>query len=162
MRLLSSSDRQCADRGADARRYCFTGSPRRVWWAIATPMLLCAGGQAYSADSPLWLADTASLFCRDSTGVYQPFVRTNFARLKQEFIRQFGWRSMLRATSSSLGLLQFSQNGQSGDPETITYDIEPHDGGMSLLHMHVRLRGVTEDLSGNKMCWRTFAIVNAQ
>lgn len=83
-------------------------------------------------------------------------MRTDYTRLRKAFARQFGWKSSDTETS-----LVFSVDGQSNSPETIVYEVKGHSGGVALLRMRVRLTGVSEDLSGNAMCWRTFAIVNA-
>jgi hypothetical protein len=126
------------------------------------PALIMGSPVGIAEETTQKIAGAAPLFCRDSTGVHQPVVRTDYSRLQEGFIRQFGWRSSLRSTSSTMGYLLFSQNGQPNDLETIVYDVEPHNGGISLLHMHVRMKGVTEDLSGNDMCWKTFAIINVR
>lgn len=100
------------------------------------------------------------MFCLDDHDTYQPLVRTDYARVRQAYTREFGWEHGLFSTTPTLGRLVFSQNGKTTDPETITYDVEPHDGGIALLHMHVRLGSTREDLSVTAMCWRTFGIVN--
>jgi hypothetical protein len=102
------------------------------------------------------------MFCRDSTNVAQPFERTNYSRLTSAFVRQFGWEHSLQQTSETLGVLIFSNTGDTTAPEFIGYDVQPNNGGIELLHMHVRLQGKREDLSGNDMCWRTFGIVNTK
>ena len=56
----------------------------------------------------------------------------------------------------------FSQTGAKTAAETIIYDIQPYNSGIALLHMHVRLKGKQEDLSGTEMCFRTFGIVNVE
>lgn len=101
------------------------------------------------------------MFCRDSTGVFQPFQRADFSRLQEGFQRQFGWTHSLRSTSGRMGVLTFAADPRGRGGERITYDVTPYNGGIALLHMHVRLRGVTEDVSGTSMCGRTFGIVNA-
>ena len=134
--------------------------------------ILLGGCSAVQSDNPgktagaptnklnLNLDDSLPLFCRDSMHIFQPFQRTNLGRLRESFIRQFGWNSKFIPSSQSLGVLLFSVEGNSSAKESIKFDIEPHDNGVALLHMHVRLDGITEDLSGSEMCWKVFDIVN--
>ncbi len=130
--------------------------------AVAVGFLATMGGSAEAADTVQNIDGSVPMFCRDSTGVFQPFARTNYDRLSKAFVRQFGWQHSLHSTSPTLGYLVFSQTGARSASETITYDIQPHGGGIALLHMHVRLKGKIEDLSGTDMCWRTFGIVSVQ
>lgn len=108
------------------------------------------------------ISDEVPIFCRDDTQTFQPLVRTNYGRLKQSFSRQFGWQSSLTATSGSLGRLIFSETGRREAAETIIYDVQPHEGGIALLHMHVSLDGKSENPSGTEMCGVTWGIVNVQ
>ena len=108
------------------------------------------------------IADSVPMYCRDSTAKFQPIVRTDYGKLKEEFIRQFGYRSSLYSTSATLGALIFSVDGSPKKIERIYYGVMPYNDGIALLHMHVRLNGVTEDLSGTEMCWRTFSIINVK
>ena len=127
---------------------------------IASIIMGLMAGSGYAADVVQDIDGSVPLFCRDSTNKFQPIQRTNYDRLAESFVRQFGWQHSLHSTSSTLGYLVFSQTGDKTAPETISYDVQPYDGGIALLHMHVRLQGKHEDLSGTEMCWRTFAIVN--
>lgn len=102
------------------------------------------------------------LFCRDSSNTFQPFVGTNYGRLQEAFIRQFGWRHELRSISPSVGVLTFSADHRNPNAERIYYDVQVYNGGIALLHMHVRLRGTREDLTASRMCFQTFGIVNVQ
>ena len=118
---------------------------------------------AYSAVAqPLQVAGSVPLFCRDASGTFQPFQRTDFGRLQESFQRQFGWKHTLRSTSSRMGVLEFGTDEGVTPRERIYYDVQVHNGGIALLHMHVRLHGKVEDLTGTKMCWQTFSIVNVQ
>lgn len=101
-------------------------------------------------------------FCRDASGAFQPFQRTDYGRLQNSFKRQFGWGHMLRGTSSRMGTLEFGTDEGVRPRERIYYDVQPYNGGIALLHMHVRMNGKVEDLTASKMCWQTFAIVNVQ
>lgn len=123
-------------------------------------VLLTLTACAANAQTKQNIDGSALLFCLDSTGVYQPFQRTNYKRLQDSFVRQFGWGHSLVSTSNSLGLLEFAPERQIKSNERIVYDVEPYNGGIALLHMHVRLQGINEDLSGNEMCFRTFGLVN--
>ena len=140
---------------------------------LYTPLILailCGSASLQSADAAprqeipaqtQHIDGTVPIFCRDSDDVYQPIVRTNYARLQNSYLRQFGWESSLTTTSNRLGRLVFSSNGTEEAAETISYIVEPHAGGIALLHMKVRLDGVSEDLSGSEMCWKTWGIINA-
>jgi hypothetical protein len=125
-------------------------------------LLVTMGGSARAADVVQNIDDSVPIFCRDGTGAFQPFVRTNYDRLSESFTRQFGWQHSLRSVSPTLGYLVFSETGERTAPETIIYDVQPYSGGIALLHMHVRLKGKKENLSGTEMCFRTFAIVNVR
>lgn len=122
-----------------------------------------------SLNAPLTKAQTVQtingdvpVFCLDSTGTYQPLLRTNYARLQESFVRQLGWRHLLQSTSNTIGVLTFAPEKSIRSHERISYDVEPFEGGIALLHMHVRLRGKAEDLSGTEMCGQTFIIVNGK
>ena len=118
------------------------------------------GGIANAADVVQNIDGAIPIFCRDNSGIFQPFDRTDLNRLTQSYVRQFGWKHSLHSTSTTLGYLVFSDTGEKTKPETIIYDVEPHAGGIALLHMHVNIGGKKEILSGTAMCWRTFSIVN--
>jgi hypothetical protein len=118
-------------------------------------------GQSTSA-AELDISDAVPVYCLDDTQTFQPLVRTNYGRLKQSFVRQFGWNSSLIATSESLGRLTFSETGLADARERIGYDVLPHNGGIALLRMDVSLEGVSEISSGTKMCGTTWGIVNVQ
>ena len=69
---------------------------------------------------------------------------------------------MLRGTSLRMGILEFGTDEGVRPRERIYYDVQPYNGGIALLHMHVRMNGKVEDLTASKMCWQTFAIVNVE
>lgn len=108
------------------------------------------------------VASSVPTFCRDASGTFQPLQRTDYGRLQESFQRQFGWRHTLHGTSPSMGVLEFGTDEGARPRERIYYDVQPYNGGIALLHMHIRMRGKVEDLTGSKMCWQTFAIVNVQ
>lgn len=126
--------------------------------ALIIGLMLGLGGKASS--QPFDLPSDVSIFCRDGSGKFQPMLRTDYSRLQNSFIRQFGWRHTLNRLSDTLGVLDFSEDDAGANREHIYYDVQGYQGGIALLHMHVRLRGKRENVSGNEMCWRTFAIVN--
>jgi hypothetical protein len=128
--------------------------------SVATAYIGVIPMYAVAADTVQHIDGSVPMLCRDSTGTDQPLVRTDYSRLQEEFVRVFGWRSSLHSTSESLGYLVFSVNGQPNAPEKIVYDVEPKNGEILLLHMHVRLKGITKDLSGTEMCGETWSIVN--
>jgi hypothetical protein len=129
---------------------------KKLILASALLSLAVTSAAAEPTLQPIQPSDDVPLYCRDSTGTVQPLLRTNYARLRASFVRQFGWHdAALLATTPSLGTLTFSQ-----DDERIFYDVEVYNGGIALLHMHVRLGGLSQNLSGTEMCWKTFAIVN--
>lgn len=111
-----------------------------------------------AAAQQLSISDTVPIYCRDDSGEYQPFVRTNYGRLKLAFERQFGFEHTLQSTSPTQGRMYF--RGGKQDSEVIYYVVEVHRNGIALLHMRVLLEGATENLTGTEMCWRTFGIVN--
>lgn len=116
------------------------------------------------SETVISLPDNTPIYCRDSTQQFQPMLRTSYSDIVNSFVRQFGWQASLTMTSPTLGILLFASGEASNDGERIYYDVEPHEGplgpGLGLLHMHVRLDGIHEDLSANEMCWKTFDIVN--
>jgi hypothetical protein len=93
------------------------------------------------------------VFCLDSQHVYQPLVRTSFARLWNGFQTKLGLIGRVRGS-------QLIFRGGIRNAETITYAIERHEGGIALLNMHVRLYHLSEDHTGTDMCLRTFSIIN--
>jgi hypothetical protein len=97
-------------------------------------------------------ADTP-VFCLDSQHVYQPLVRTSFARLWNGFQVKLGLIGRVRGS-------QLIFRGGIRNAETITYAIERHQGGIALLNMRVRLDHLSEDRTGTDMCLRTFSIIN--
>lgn len=114
----------------------------------------------YNVTGEQHIDSSVPIFCKDSKQVYQPIQRTSYKRLQQAFVKQFGYRHSLKSTSASAGVLVFSAHPKTNAGEKIYYDVEPHNGGIALLHLHVRLNSISEDLSGNDMCWKTFSIVN--
>lgn len=106
------------------------------------------------------ISGSVPIYCLDSTGNYQPMQRTNYSKLQKAFVTQFGFKHSLQSTGDSTGELNFSSSGKHSAAERFFYDVRPYDDGIALLHMHVRLKGVSDDLSGTEMCWRTFSIVN--
>lgn len=127
---------------------------------LVAALVVTACGPAWADETIQQIDGSVPMFCRDTKGTFQPFVRTNYARLSESFTRQFGWQHKLYSVSSTLGSLVFSETGDKSESETIAYDVEPYNGGIALLHMHTHLKGKVENLSGTEMCWRTFAIVN--
>ena len=127
---------------------------------LTTVLIFLVSAQTCQAQATQNIDGAVPVFCRDSTGTYQPMQRTTYARLQEGFVSQFGWRHLLQSTSNSAGVLGFAPDPETKSRERIYYDVEPYSGGIALLHMHVRLRGKAEDLSGTPMCMRTFGIVN--
>lgn len=113
----------------------------------AAVVLALLTGNAWAAP----VSDATELFCLDSTGVHQPFNRTDVGRLRSAFTKYMELKPSVGTDSTFV----FSDGSQ-----TVTYKVEPHDSGVSLLSMEVRLDGVKEDVAGNDMCWKTFNIVN--
>lgn len=107
---------------------------------------------------------TVPIYCLDKAATFQPVVRTDYARLQAAFRRQYNFDAKLTQSSSTGGTLVF-RGGVRG-AETITYEVMPYTGdsgaGIGLMTMRVRLKGVTQDLYGDEMCWQTFGIVNGE
>jgi hypothetical protein len=120
---------------------------------ISTAILLLAI-QAGTGSIP----DRTPVSCLDSTGEYQPVMRTDFGRLKSAFAKKFNFTATLTQTSATMGTLTF--RGGQRNAETISYTVKPRSDSIALVSMRVRLRGVTQNLQGNDMCWQTFSIVN--
>ncbi|QDZ06388.1 hypothetical protein FPZ24_01955 [Sphingomonas panacisoli] len=117
---------------------------------LSVLLATAAAGVTLPAETPL--------LCLDGTGTYQPVQRTNYGAFKQALRRQFGFTATLTVSDDTNGRLVF-RGGVRG-AETITYAVEAKDGGIALTAMHVRLKGTSEDLTGNNMCWRTWSIIN--
>jgi hypothetical protein len=129
--------------------------------ATAFAALACAAmPSSAAAQQTMDIDPGVPMFCRDSSGEYQPFVRTNLGRMKESFRQQLGFGSTLVARSPSTGTLTF--RGGEKNAERITYTVEVHEGGIALVDMKVRLSGASEDLTGSKMCWQTWSIVNVK
>lgn len=134
----------------------------RMLRQASTAVLLLALPMEAVRAQPMQIASSVPVFCRDASGTFQPFQRTDYGRLQESFRRQFGWRHTLRGTSARMGVLEFGTDEGIQPRERIYYDVQPYNGGIALLHMHVRMSGKVEDLTGSKMCWQTFAIVNVE
>ena len=124
--------------------------------------ILLAFATASARAQLMQIDSSVPIFCRDASGTFQPFQRTDYGRLQESFKRQFGWGHTLRGTSPTMGVLEFGTDEGVRPRERIYYNIQPYNGGIALLHMHVRINGKVEDLTGSKMCLQTFGIVNVQ
>jgi hypothetical protein len=129
---------------------------RRLSVPISLLLAAAVAAQAIPGNVPI--------YCLDKVGVYQPVVRTDYARLQAAFRRQFNFTPTLTQRGPTSGSLVF--RGGAKGAETITYAVVPHAGargtGVALVSMQVRLRGVSQNLSGDEMCWHTFGIVNGE
>ena len=135
--------------------YCSTEHGHR--WLIGFALLGMLAAQSPAVANPpsgLGLPPPESpVFCLDSGQVYQPLVRTTFARVWNNFEVKLGLIGRIRGS-------QLIFRGGRRNAETITYRIEPHGGGIALLSMRVRLYHLFEDRVGTDMCLRTFMIIN--
>ena len=122
-------------------------------------VILLAFATASARAQFMQIDSSVPIFCRDASGAFQPFQRTDYGRLQESFKRQFGWSHTLRGTSPTMGMLEFGTDVGVRPRERIYYDIEPY---MAALHMHVPINGKVEDLTGSKMCWQTFGILNVR
>ena len=100
------------------------------------------------------------MFCLDSAGVFQRLVRTTYGNMQEGFARQFQWGHSLRTPSNTQGILEFSAGGATPGRERIYYEVQPYNGGIALLRMHVRFQGKVENPVGTKMCGMTVLITN--
>jgi hypothetical protein len=80
-------------------------------------------------------------------------VGTSFARLWNNFQVKLGLIGRVRGS-------ELIFRGGRRNAETITYAIAPHEGGVALLTMRVRLYHLSEDRTGTDMCLRTFVSIN--
>ena len=124
---------------------------------LCTCLSLCAVPAA--AQQKVDIDPTVPMYCRDSSGNYQPIVRTSLGRLQSAFKQQFNFTSSLVTRTPSTGTLTF-RGGKNA--ETIIYTVEVHQGGIALLEMKTRLGGASENLTGSKMCWQTWSIINVR
>lgn len=85
-------------------------------------------------------------------------INADLGRLEAGMLQQLGLRGAIGVTGERTGLLTFRAPARA--TETITYSIRREDDGIALVSMRVRLKGVSQDLRGDNMCWRTFAIIN--
>jgi hypothetical protein len=120
--------------------------------------ILSTTSVAIAAPQEVQLPDAIPVLCLDSAGTYQPMQGTDYGHLRTAFRSQFGFTGHLTPSSERTGTLTF-RGGQRG-AETISYSVKPRTDGLALLSMRVRLHGVSEELRGDEMCWRTFSIVN--
>jgi uncharacterized membrane protein YccF (DUF307 family) len=164
-RAGAASDKILAEKGKETalsfyKEKLACGSDRQCISAVYQKGIAYFISALQSEATPQQIDGSVPMFCRDDKDVYQPIARTNYSRLKNGFARQFGYQSSLVSTSDTLGVLTFSSDGTIQAPEKIFFDVEPHNGGIALLHMHARLVGISEDLSGTEMCWKVFSIIN--
>lgn len=100
------------------------------------------------------------IFCKGDLSKVEDLV-INYGTLTKAFYDQYSWGNHFYSRSASDYYLLFSSLGESEDAEKIFYDVEPFGGGIVLTHMHIRLGGRFDNFSGDAMCQRTMAIVNA-
>jgi hypothetical protein len=126
------------------------------WQLMAALLSMLAVQAPAAADPPSSFGlppPQTPVFCLTSEHVYQPLVRTNFARLWNDYLRKLNLIGRIRGS-------RLIFRGGRRNAETITYSIEPHAGGIALLDMHVRLHHLSEDHSGTQMCMYTFILIN--
>jgi predicted transposase YbfD/YdcC len=128
--------------------------------AYAIIIAVAVSNASRSAETQQNISSEVPMYCLDSTGTYQPLVRTNYGRLIDAFQQQFGWEHSLFSTDSSKGYLVFSRNGKKTAPEKIIYDVRSYNDGIALERMHVRMTGKNENNGGTQMCGITWSIVN--
>jgi hypothetical protein len=130
------------------------GKRRRRLVAMALLISLHAQSPAAGPPPGLGLPPAQSpVFCLTSERVYQPLLRTSFARVWNNFQMRLGLVGRIRGS-------RLIFQGGIRNAETITYAIERHEGGIALLNMRVRLHHLSEDRTGTDMCLRTFVIIN--
>lgn len=126
-------------------------------------LALAAAGAGLSDDTRLYCVGSnqklQNIKTLDDFDAAQPnMINADLGRLEAAMLQQLGLRGSIGVTGERTGLLTFRSAARGA--ETITYSIRREDDGIALVSMRVRLTGVTQDLRGDNMCWRTFAIIN--
>lgn len=118
-----------------------------------------AGGTTSSEPSP-------PLFCKDSKGVFQPFQRTDLARLDAAFQRVYGWsRFDLPGGTEKDGtpyrVIAYAKDHDSIGTESILFALRDYNDGLALLLSLAKFPGKSpQTTEGTDMCWAAFGIVN--
>jgi hypothetical protein len=128
-------------------------------------LTLAAAGVGLSDDTRLYCVGSdqtlQNIKTADDFDAASPkMIDADLGTLEAAMLQQLGLRGSIGVTGERTGLLTFRSPARGS--ETITYSIRREDDGISLVSMRVRLKGATEDLRGDDMCWRTFAIINVR
>lgn len=113
------------------------------------------------ADKPLDPPDDTQIDCLDTKAEVRPMPGVDLATLKAAYKRRLGFDASFKPDSDASGLLTF--RGGRLNAETVIYWVNTVEGGsLGLTTMRIRLHGVSENIQGDDMCARTYAIINAK
>ncbi|WP_375272684.1 hypothetical protein [Sphingomonas sp.] len=134
-------------------------------FSITIALALAAAGVGLSDDTSLYCVRSdqtlQNIRTADDINAASPkLIDADLGRLEAAMLQQLGLRGSIGVTGERTGLLTFRVPARA--TETITYSIRREEDGIALVSMRVRLKGVTEDLRGDNMCWRTFGIINVR
>lgn len=134
-------------------------------FSITLALALTTAGVGLSEDTRLYCVGSdqklQSIRTADDINAASPkLIDADFGALEAAMLQRFGFAGSIGITGERTGVLTF--RGGTRGRETVTYDIRREDDGIALVGMHIGLNGVSQDLRGDKMCWRTFAIINAR
>lgn len=126
-------------------------------------LALAAAGAGLSDDTRLYCVGSdqklQNIKTLDDFDAASPnMINADLGALEAAMLQHLGLRGSIGVTGERTGLLTFREPARS--TETITYSIRREDDGIALVSMRVRLKGISQDLRGDNMCWRTFAIIN--
>ena len=128
-------------------------------------LALAAAGAGLSDDTRLYCLSSdqtlQNIRTADDINAASPkLIDADLGRLEAAMLQQLGLRGSIGVTGERTGLLTFRSAARGA--ETITYSIRREEDGIALVSMRVRLKEVSQDLRGDNMCWRTFAIINVR
>lgn len=124
---------------------------------MAFGLVLVAARAGYAADAGG--DDAVPLYCLDSAGKAQLVKYFNSATMGAAFSDKFGLVGKVVNDGAGRGRMIFSEDGTATAANRITYDISSYQDGLLLRRMHVRLKGIHDDLAGNAMCFKTMSLV---
>ncbi len=134
-------------------------------FSITLALALAAAGVGLSDDTRLYCVGSdqklQNIKTVDDIDAASPkMINADLGALEAAMLQQLGLHGSIGVTGERTGLLTFRSPARGN--ETISYSIRREDDGIALVSMRVRLKGVTQDLRGDNMCWRTFAIINVR
>ena len=134
-------------------------------FSITLALALAAAGAGLSDDTRLYCVGSdqklQNIKTVDDFDAASPkMINADLGALATAMIKRLSLLGSIGVTGERTGLLTFYGPVHTND--AITYNIRREEDGIALVSMRVRLEGVSEDLRGDSMCWRTFAIINVR